>query len=204
MTKKQSQFVDYVKSECKKHGVICDLRPVSYLKLRDNIRCSGYFDDNDNIRPRLVVAMKKKDWLEILVHEYCHMTQWLDQKSGKFLKWNSSIKSILVVDDWLSGQKVNNIKRHMAAVRDLELDNEKRSVRMIKLCDLDIDLDNYIRKANAYILFYNHMLITRKWSTPKNNPYRNARILSAMSTSFKMNYKSTSKKVKQLFLEEKI
>jgi hypothetical protein len=204
MTKKQEAFLDFVKSECKKHGVRCDLRKVSYLRLSGNIKCSGYFDDDDNNYPKLVVAANKKDWLEILVHEYCHMTQWLDQKSGKFKNWDPALRSILVVNDWLSGKKVRNIKYHMAKVRDLELDNEKRSVKMIKKWNLGIDLDMYIKKANAYILFYNHILTTRRWSKPKNNPYGNKRLIDAMSTSFRMSYKTNSKKVQKIFTEENI
>jgi hypothetical protein len=204
MNKKQKAFLEFVKSECKKYGVVCDLRPVSYLKLDGGIKCSGYFDDDDNKSPKLVVATKKKDWLEILVHEYCHMTQWMDQKNGTYLNWNSALKSIVVVTDWLTGKNVRNIKYHLGAVRDLELDNEKRSVKMIKKWDLGIDLDMYIKKANAYILFYNHILTTRRWSNPKNSPYSNKRLISAMSSSFRMNYKTNSKKVQKIFTEEYI
>ena len=46
MNKKEKEFVNYVKSECKKYGVKCDLRKTKYVKLSGNIKCSGYFDED--------------------------------------------------------------------------------------------------------------------------------------------------------------
>ena len=43
MNKKTKDFIKYVKSECKKYGVKCDLRNTKYVKLSGNIKCSGYF-----------------------------------------------------------------------------------------------------------------------------------------------------------------
>ena len=45
MRAKEIRFVKWVKKQCKENGIKCDLRKVKYLKLSDNIRCSGYFDE---------------------------------------------------------------------------------------------------------------------------------------------------------------
>ncbi len=201
MTKKEREFVDYVKSECKKYGVKCSLRPVKYLKLSGNIKCSGYFDETGKV---LACATNKKDWLQILVHEYAHLTQWVD--NCKIWKKVSKLDSVNKMDQWLNGKSVKGYKRHIDLVKELELDNEKRSVGIIKSFDLSslINVDDYTRKANAYVQFYNYIKITRRWSDPKNTPYNNQSVIQAMPKVFRMNYKKMSKRVESAFLKSKI
>lgn len=198
MTQKEKNFVEWVKDECFEHGVKCVLKNVKYLKLSGNIRCSGYFESGDS--PKLVVAMNRKDWIEILVHEYCHVTQWVD----KIPLWKKSETSLEKIDEWLSGGKVKNIGRHLGIARDLELDNEKRAVALIQEWGLKVDVDHYIRKANAYVQFYNYMGISRRWSKPGNSPYSNENLISEMPSKFNMNYGKMSKKVEKVFKQENI
>jgi hypothetical protein len=112
--------------------------------------------------------------------------------------------SMPLVDDWLQGEEVPNIKKHLAVSRELELDNEKRSVRIIKKFDLDVDIDNYVKKANAYVYFYNRLLATRKWPTPKNSPYSNQRIIEKMPRYFKADYSITPKRIEKVFIQENL
>ncbi len=197
MNKKAKDFIKHVKSECKKYGIKCDLRRTKYVRLSGNIKCSGYFDEDE---PALVCSMNRPDSLEILAHEFGHLTQWIEQID----LWKKCMKSMPLVDDWLSGKDVPNIKKHLAASRDLELDNEKRAVKIIKKFELDIDIQRYIKKANAYVLFYNYMLATRKWGTPNNSPYKNKRLIEAMPGHFRMNYNSIPKRIEKIFIEENI
>lgn len=197
LSKQDKAFIQHAKNHCKELGVKVDLRPTKYVKLDKSIKCSGWFDSGSM---ELVVSMNREDSLSILVHEYCHVTQWID---GIAL-WHSSDDSIVKVDRWLGGKRVNNIQKHIAVTRDLELDNEKRSVAMIKKWKLSIDVDDYIRKANAYIQFYNWMLISRRWSKPSNSPYSNPLILSKMSTRFNMQYNYLTEHTKKVFELAKI
>jgi phosphorylcholine metabolism protein LicD len=197
MNKKEKEFVKYVKSECKKYGVKCDLRKTKYVRLSGNIKCSGYFDED---APALVCSMNRKDWIEILAHEFSHLTQWVEQIDI----WKKCMVSMPLVDDWLQGEDVPNIKKHLAVSRELELDNEKRSVRIIKKFGLDVDIDNYIKKANAYIFFYTRLLATRKWATPNNSPYTNKRIIEKMPTYFRRDYSIIPSKIEKVFIEENL
>jgi len=197
MNKKAKDFIKHVKSECKKHGIKCDLRRTKYVRLSGNIKCSGYFDEDE---PALVCSMNRPDSLEILAHEFGHFTQWVE----KIDLWKKCMTSMPLVDEWLGGKDVPNIKKHLAASRDLELDNEKRTVKLIKKFELDIDIERYIKKANAYVMFYNRMLATRKWATPKNSPYKNERLIEAMPGHFRMNYNSIPKRIERIFIEENI
>ena len=192
MNKNVQDFIQYVKSECKENGIKVELRKRKYLVLSGNIKCSGYFDSEEM---KLVVAADRVDWLPILVHEFGHFTQWMDNCK----EWRTSGTSLEDIDLWLGGKEVKNIKKSLGKCRDLELDNEKRSVAIIKAWDLPIDVKLYTQKANAYVQFYNWMYFTRRWCTPQNSPYKNPAIYGEMPTTFKMNYEQISPKYKKVF-----
>ena len=199
-TDKEERFVKWVKKQCRKYGVKVRLKNVKYLRLSGNIRCSGYFDDAETDTPTLVVAMNRPDWIEILAHEYCHLTQWVEKQSI----WYQAGDSLPYIDEWLTGTEVPDIEHHLGVARDLELDNEKRTVALIERWDLNIDIDRYIQKANAYIQFYNYLGKTRRWSRPDNSPYGNENVLKAMPTDFRMNYKKLGKRLEKIFQTENI
>lgn len=188
------QFIKYVREECKTHGVKLRLKKRKYLVLSGNVRVSGYFDDENK---ELAVAVNNPEWLGVLVHEFAHLTQWVENCEP----WRKLGDSLIKVHDWLEGQEVKGIKKALAKARDLELDNEKRTVKIIKDWGLPINTRLYTQKANAYISFYNWMYYTRRWCTVKNSPYRNPKIYKEMPTIFKMNYEVLSDKYKKVFEE---
>ena len=198
LSKNVRAFINYVKGHCKEVGIKCDIRPVKYLVLSGNIRCSGYFCEETM---RLVVAGKSKDWLGVLAHEYAHLTQWQDKSTNI---WNTGSTGVTHLDDWLGGKKIRSIKKAIEQSRDLELDNEKRTVKLIKKWKLPIDLNDYIKKANAYLQFYNYMRISRRWSKPNNSPYSNKAIYEVMPPNFRMNYNKMAEKYLKLYKEQNI
>lgn len=194
-TQKEKDFIQYVKNRCKEHGVKCVLPKTQSVKMSDGIRCSGYFDESV---PILVSSVGRIDWIGILAHEYSHLTQWVE----RIPLWVEAEKSLPFVWEWLEGKDCKNIEYHINIARDLELDNEKRAVKVIQAFELDVDIEDYIRKANAYVSFYNFLKITRKWCTTKTSPYRNKNIIAAMSPKFNMNHKIFSKKSEKVFRQE--
>ena len=195
MNPKIKHFIDFVKDECRTEGVKCDLRNTTYVKVSSTIKASGYFDE---LGPILVCSMKRPDAVEILAHEYGHLTQWREQ----IPLWKAVEVSMAKVDEWLEGKEVADIHKHIAACRDLELDNEKRAVKIIKQFELPVDLEHYVKKANAYVMFYNYMLTSRRWCSPKNSPYKNKTIIGAMPNKFSMKYTTLSTKMQKLFESE--
>jgi hypothetical protein len=173
------------------------LREVSYLKLDGNIKCSGYFDDHSN---KLAVAMKSTMALEILVHEFGHLTQYIDNCKP----WKNLGDSLDKMTAWLQGEEIEDYSKHIDAARDMELDNEKRSVKIIKDFNLNINIDQYIKKANSYVYFYNWMKHTRRWSRPTNSPYKNANLINIMPDQFQKSYKTIPKSIKKVFQQEDI
>lgn len=199
MNSRKEQFIDWIKEECKKNNIKYSLRNVSYVILNGNMKCSGYFY-NEEDKGYLVCAMRKNGSVEILAHEYCHATQWLD----KISLWDKSTKSLTKLEEWLSGKRVKNIKEHLAVCRDLELDNEKRTAKLLEDWDIGVDINHYTKKANAYVMYYNYLNISKKWCSPGNTPYTNSRLINAMSTKFDMDYENLSDEIKNIFIEEKI
>lgn len=185
-------FIAHVKSECKAAGITVELRPVNYLKLGQDMKCSGYFDEANR---KLVVAMSTPVAVEVLVHEFGHFTQWIE----KILIWKQAGFAMSHIEEWLGGKPKRNIKKWMALSRDLELDNEKRSVQLIKDFNLPINIKKYTKSANAYVLFYNWMLISRRWCKPGNTPYSNKTVLNACSSKFNMRYDQLSIKMESAF-----
>ena len=202
-TKQDKAFIQFVKDECKRLGVKNHIKDVKFVKISPSIRCSGYFDDADPKKGAILAcSMGKPDGLEVLVHEYCHLTQWQD---GLKL-WKEAARALPVIDEWLEGkykrpQTLDKAFKHAIA---LERDNEMRSVRVINEWGLSIDVDTYIKKANSYLMFYNWLRKTRKWSKPTNQPYDNKRIVAAMPTNFKLDYSKLPKKFEILYQEENI
>ncbi len=173
------------------------MREVGYLKLDGNIKCSGYFDDEGGM---LVVAMKSPLALEILVHEFGHLTQYVDNCKP----WRNLGNSLDKMTDWLQGKDIRNTDKYINAARDMELDNEKRSVQIIKDFGLDIDIDSYIKRANSYVYFYNWMKTTRRWSSPNNSPYKNKALLEVMPKTFQKSYRTIPKRIAKVFKQEQI
>jgi hypothetical protein len=196
MRNNDKKFIQFVKDECKRYGIKCDLRNTKYVKLYNTINCAGWFDSDNK---KLVVAMNRPDALSILVHEYAHLTQWRDSLINKCELWSKSSVSLNRVEAWLSGKRIRDIKHHLSINRDLELDNEKRTVKLIRKHGLSINVADYTRRANAYVQSYNWLYYTRRWSSPGNSPYTNEIIINAVSDKFNMRYDRMSNKVYNAF-----
>lgn len=191
---KKAELVEFIKSECKKHNVVCDLRNTTYVRI-DTHACMGAFYPEG----RLVVAMKDKMAHEVLLHEYCHMTQWLDNTE----EWQNHQKiDPIEFNDWLDGGSSKNIETYIKWIIDLELDNEKRAVKLIEKLKLDfIDKKMYIKKSNLYLQYYNWLLIHKTWNSSKKRIYSSKKLLSMVPSSFRMNYYKISKKLENGFTE---
>lgn len=193
------QFIQYVKDECKNVGVKVILGKGKNIKWSATEKCSGYFDSEGK---KLACATGWDDWIETLVHEFAHFTQW--QENTAIWRICNELNSTTLVDDWLEGTEVNDIKKHIGIVRDMELDNEKRTVELIRKFQLDIDIELYIKRANAYIYFHNWMKETRRWMKPPNTPYRSQKLTDAMPNHFNNNYNVLPAKLRAIYKSENI
>lgn len=152
--------------------------------------CVGYFSDDDRV---LVVATgcSEEKWLGVLVHELCHLHQWVEDcpawKNCSFRGDNSNN----LMDAWLLRKvdlEPNMLKRVIYAIQDMEMNCEQRAWRLIKRFNLSIDPQRYIQEANAYVWQY---YVVRKlclWSQSGRHPARIKEIVDKMPTHFMKYY----------------
>jgi hypothetical protein len=108
---------------------------------------------------RIATKRPVSTWMDVFVHETCHLDQLLQRPS-----WHRDKEEALgKVDDWLAGKRVEYIETHMRQVVEMEWDCERRSVRKIARNKLPVNLKEYAQMANAYILGYHWTLKNRKW-----------------------------------------
>lgn len=162
----EKNFIQVVKAKCKEHNVELLLKNSERIKFSDNMFVGGYFQDISPTQGILACATSHPSYLQLLVHEFSHMEQWIEKSEI----WENS-KNCGDVDEWIGGKKVRNIANKIDTIKLLELDCEKRAIKNIKKYRLPINTTLYAQKANSYILFYNYLKETRSWSKPGNSPY---------------------------------
>lgn len=157
-------FVSTVKRSCKRNGIELMLSPSKTVVITDTFStdCSGYFDDQDKV---LAVACGKpfEDWIEILIHEYSHMQQWLTD--DRWEKWTNACLDLWM---WLDKEKIMNnsqLKRVIDDMIELERDCEIRALSLIDKYNLPINKSRYKRKANLYLYSYRMMPELKKFPT---------------------------------------
>lgn len=157
------KLVAKVATDCQMHGIGFHLVPNKFVDT-DGIKCSGYFDDAD-----LKVAASKPDWVDVLVHESCHMDQFLE----KHPLWEKADAGITTIEKWCSGKHYSE-ERLIQSFKDtieLEWDCEKRSVRKLKKFKLNVNISRYCQQVNSYLFSYWATMRDRKWYPfPYNNP----------------------------------
>lgn len=161
--------------KCLKHNCSFQLYPEHSVNGGDDIECSGYYDEAD-----LVVAAGKKEWVDVLVHESCHLDQYIE----KVPIWENGEAGITLIDSWLTKNKKISMKRIEQAIKNtilLELDCEKRTVKKMQKYKIPFNKENYIQKANSYLFSYWATLRDKKWFP---FPYEKPEIYKKMPNYF--------------------
>jgi hypothetical protein len=112
-------ILNIILKECKKANIsleMVDSDNVSY----NGIECSGYFSSDLKV---IKVAKKRDDWLDILIHEYCHCRQWIE-KENLFMKLEKT-RSIEIFDNWLT--------------KKVELSKEEITLHINKIVAMELD-----------------------------------------------------------------
>jgi len=168
ITENDRNFIGHVITDCAKEGVQVTFLPKSSLKT-DNITCSGWFDDKER---KLFVATRNpmRDWIPILLHEFCHFKQW-QTKEPSFM---NLMRHPHLDDDmwsWLEGKEIpaERVKKSISAYQEMELNCERMAVEHLEKFNLSTNKTDYIKGANIYILFYGVVASTRKWHEFSDN-----------------------------------
>jgi hypothetical protein len=170
---KQKLIADIV-LQCVKNHITFVMSDKDHV-MADGIKCSGFYDDSV-----LSIATGREDWLDVLVHESCHMDQSLEQVP----LWTQGDSGIQKVDKWLKNNKSYGDKIMQTAFRDtilLELDCEKRTIKKFKKYQVPLNEKNYIQKCNAYLFSYWASYRSKQWVL---FPYNNPKIVGKMPCKF--------------------
>lgn len=177
-------------------GVAVRVSPEDTVSL-DGSAVSGYFEDESEGGPILVAATgaNPDKWMGTLLHEFSHACQWAE---GAEI-WRSA-KHCSDVWAWLDGKRVSGIADKIAAVRDLEADCERRTVRLIREMGAPVNVPRYCRAANAYVHFYNTVAETRKWYAKLKGPYEYEPVLALCNDTLDADFTNTPPKLAKALL----
>jgi hypothetical protein len=189
-------FIRSVKRQCKLYKVELVLSPSKLVVLTDDFKeeCAGYFEDTEKA---LVVACGRpiEEWMQLLVHEYCHMEQW--KSDERWAEWMVACGKLW---GWMAGETMLN-KKQLSAVIDtmieLEKDCEVRAIDMIQKWKLPIDKEGYIQRANIYL--YSYAVIDKLKMFP-TNCYTDPLLLRYVPTTFMKSYRKLPKGFEEYML----
>lgn len=198
------EFVEMVKTEAAKHGVKVTVSDQDHV-LWGQIKCNGYFRELP--APELVfcTGQPEDQWLRVLIHEYCHMRQWIDQCAAWTALWvRETVDTTDLIDLWLDyviEAPQERLKQWVQLSLDNELDCEQRAARLIKKQGLPLYIPDYIRRANAYVMFYHVMRKYRRWYDIGKEPYNVEEVWSQMPENFgELDYTQLSAEHERLYL----
>lgn len=173
-------FTTDVNRKAREHGITVYKGRGKTVKCPgDGVPVSGYFDE-ENLK--LAVAIGDSDWVGTFAHEASHMDQFLEGSEY----WTDDLTEAYEVLMLATGSphKVSKeeFKEALNKIVVLEADCERRTIEKIKQYNLPVDLEDYTRKANAYLYWHTSMLYYRKWYARGKSPTK-VGVTSTMPTT---------------------
>ena len=156
------RLIGDIASTCMKNNIAFKLTTGCYVESQIG-KCSGYFSGGGD-RQALVVSNPRNSItrLGILIHESCHMDQYLE----KAKVWrNVGGEHYVYIANWANNprSRKGGLECFKAVVK-LELDCEKRVCRKIREYKLPLDIPEYIQNANYYLFTYIIAKAERRWA----------------------------------------
>lgn len=151
---KFKNFFAYALDYLNEHNKELVIHPGSKIKFGDDpAECTGWCD-GDSIE----IARELNLFEETFVHEFCHMTQAVED----IHLWNQHQKSTFWDDLQSNNTDCINFWDEIYKTIRLEQDCEARVLEINKHWNL-FDASLYAKQANAYLYFYHYVYITRNW-----------------------------------------
>jgi hypothetical protein len=151
------QFIGHAILDMIKHNVSIEF--CKYRKFGDK-DCSSFSTNAEHKKPEFRLIYNNADpeeYFETIVHEYCHFLQW----KYRVKLYEESYKALCKFNKWLKKDSKTLDIKHVRVIQAMEMECDKRAVKLIKKLDLPIDIPRYIQKSNSYILTYNYVYETR-------------------------------------------
>lgn len=166
-----------------------------YENETDKTGCVGYFSSYNR---ELAISVYDKNiikWVGLLVHESCHMDQYLEDR----VFWNRCINGTANFFEWLDHKREftpRQLEKNRNLAIELELDCEKRSIEKIKKYKLPIDIKQYKQKSNTYFYGIMYCGVKRNWY---NRIYSKKAIWSLAPDRFQRRYTDIPPRMYQVF-----
>ncbi len=196
------KFLRDLQRRCKKYNITFLMSGLDYVKFGSG-KSNGFFNPETN-EMAISIGKPVKKWLNTLVHESCHFDQWVQNCKEWRAMNNERTDACTQLFEWLEDErKLSDEKAiKMASImRDLELDNERRTIEKIKKYNLPIDIKEYAKGAGAYVMFYNYIGKHKKWYKIGKEPYHNKKIQRLMPTNLRGKYDVLTPKLEKLYKE---
>ncbi len=200
------EFLEIAFQEMKRAKVKIVITTFKYVKLSDSVKCNGYFcgeyDDGYQAEFAISVGKPLSKWLPVFIHEYCHFKQWMENSKcwRAFDKFENNEENLLF--DWVLDREmvadVKMLKKVLKVTREVELDCERRVIKMIEKYNLPLNKTLYSKRAGAYIMFYNYMFKHRTWYKIGREPYNNKELMKLMPKNLNGNYSRLNAKVEKI------
>ncbi len=197
------RFITDLQRRCKKYKITFLISGLDYVKWGDN-KSNGFFNPETS-EMAISIGKPVEKWLNTLVHESCHFDQWVQNcKEWRDMMAYKPDACTQLFEYWVDGEK-KITKEHAIKIagimRDLELDNERRTIEKIKKYNLPINIKEYAKGAGAYVMFYNYIGKYKKWYKIGKEPYNNKKIRRLMPTNLYGKYDKLTLKLEKLFKE---
>lgn len=173
--KNVKKFISHLIRMCLKHDVKFITNPE-----KDSVILGGFSDYHRTLE---ITESSDDMVLSVLVHEYCHMLQWLENDPVYIAKYRN-LDPTTVVDNWLNGRhySAKTLDACFSLLKRLEYDCDVRAVEQIKIWNLPIDCDFYTQCAIGYSYYHDYLRHTRKQG--KNVPYESDEVLQRIMPDF--------------------
>jgi hypothetical protein len=165
-----ASFIRYVEGECAYAGVRFRLE----ARKRNRAGELGFFNEDDKI---LFACGIGDEWPMVLAHELSHLHQWHEKK----FVWPEDRYNAML--EWCAGTKRMTAAKALQWTRDLqlmELDAERRTLKLARTFHLSDDPVKYIQGANMYVWKYEVARQLQRW--PKYTDAVDPTVLGAMPT----------------------
>lgn len=184
----KNELLEHVRHFCQNNNIKFIVKDGKFIETSNSgVKCSGFFEETPDRVLGIAKDLDDQTFYEVLVHEFCHVHQCLENTNHwknvrlsqeeinniKVDDNNSYVETGDLIDLWISGYEVN--EDYLAEIFEravmVEADCEKRTIEFAVENDLDISIDEYGKKANAYIFVHYYALNNRKWNKPGSAPY---------------------------------
>lgn len=190
----------FIKGELKNAKINFYVGPGETIKFPDDRSyVSGYWDSMGN---KLAVAGGQSEncFITTLAHEYCHFLQ--EREKAQIVKDSRKYDCIW---DWLEDDPdhiSNKILKSINVFKDLELDCERRTVKLLKQFNCPINTQYYCKQASAYVYYYTMLPEIRRWFTPYEVPYKYTSLIRLMPTNLKGTYRNVPNQIRDIYLKK--